>query len=38
MARRRANREGSIFRRKDGCWCAKVHVDGVTFHTEANAK
>jgi len=28
MAKRRANREGSIFRRKDGRWCAKIDVDG----------
>ena len=28
MARRRANHEGTIYRRKDGLWCAQVSLDG----------
>ena len=32
MAKRRANREGSIFRRKDGRWCAKIYVDGTIVY------
>jgi integrase len=28
MARRRANNEGTLYRRKDGLWCAQVSLDG----------
>jgi integrase len=28
MARRRANHEGTLYRRKDGLWCAQVSLDG----------
>ncbi len=28
MAKRRANNEGTIYRRKDGLWCAQVSLDG----------
>jgi integrase len=28
MARRRANNEGSLYRRKDGLWCAQISLDG----------
>ena len=28
MARRRSNNEGSIYRRKDGLWCAQVTLEG----------
>jgi hypothetical protein len=36
MAKRRANREGSIFRRKDGRWYTEIYVSGSTFCKEAN--
>lgn len=32
MAKRRAKREGSIFRRQDGRWCAKITIDGKTLY------
>jgi len=28
MAKRRANHEGTLYRRKDGLWCAQVSLDG----------
>jgi hypothetical protein len=28
MARRRANHEGTLYRRKDGHWCAQVSLEG----------
>ena len=28
MARRRGNKEGSIFKRKDGRWCAQISIQG----------
>jgi integrase len=36
MARRRANGEGTIYRRKDGRWCAQVSLQGkrVTFYAK----
>jgi integrase len=36
MARRRANGEGTIYRRKDGRWCAQMSLQGkrVTFYAK----
>jgi len=28
MAKRRANNEGTLYRRKDGLWCAQISLDG----------
>ena len=28
MAKRRGNKEGSIFKRKDGRWCAQISIQG----------
>ena len=38
MAKRRANREGSIFRRQDGRWCAKICIDDKTLYKHSRSQ